>query len=388
MASALAARIEAATPAGRDREIDGLRAIAIAGVVLGHWLVTGFTDAGGTLSTASPLREMPWLAPLSWVLQTLAPFFLVGGYTAALGLDRAGTYRAWLGRRLARLARPVPVLLGFWALLTPALWLAGLGPSDLETVVRLVVSPLWFLCAFALLTALTPLFRRLPPWGAAIPLCAVAAVDLWRLALDGPAWIGLLNVLTGWSVPFALGAAWARHGAPSRRTALGMLAGGTAATAALVAFAGYPAGMVGVPGEALSNLNPPTLAAVAFGVAQTGLALLLKDRVAALLRTPLAWAAVVLVNLSAMTVFLWHQSALLLVTTATLGIGPLPGLHTAPDTPAWIPARLCWLPVFALTLWALWALFARFESARPGRSGARRDADATGPAETGNPRLP
>ncbi|MEO3785903.1 acyltransferase [Actinocorallia sp. B10E7] len=367
MVSALAARIEAATPAGRDREIDGLRAIAIAGVVLGHWLVTGFTAADGALTVTSPLREMPWLAPVSWALQTLAPFFLVGGYTAALGLERAGTYRAWLGRRLARLARPVPVLLGFWALLAPALWLAGLTPSSVEAIVRLVLSPLWFLCVFAVLTALTPLFRRLPPWGAVIPLCAVAAVDVCRFALDGPAWLGLLNVLTGWSVPFALGAAWARHGASSRRTATWMLGAGAAATAALVAFAGYPASMVGVPGAGLSNLNPPTLAAVAFGVAQTGLALLLKDRVAVLLRAPLAWAPVVLVNLSAMTVFLWHQSALLLTTAAFLGAGPLPGLHTAPDDPAWIPARLCWLPVFALALAALWALFARFESARPER---------------------
>ena len=35
-----AARIEAATPAGRDRSVDALRALAIAGVILGHWLVT------------------------------------------------------------------------------------------------------------------------------------------------------------------------------------------------------------------------------------------------------------------------------------------------------------------------------------------------------------
>ena len=29
---------------------------------------------------AAPLASMPWLAPLSWIFQTLAVFFLVGGY--------------------------------------------------------------------------------------------------------------------------------------------------------------------------------------------------------------------------------------------------------------------------------------------------------------------
>src|SRR5437868_1977382 len=36
--------------------------------------------------------------------------------------------------------------------------------------------------------------------------------------------------------------------------------------------------MVGVNGARISNLNPPTLAAVTFGIAQCGLALLLRDR--------------------------------------------------------------------------------------------------------------
>lgn len=61
---------------------------------------------------------------------------------------------------------------------------------------------------------------------------------------------------------------------------------GTAATAALVALAHYPASMVGVPGAAISNFNPPTLAAVTFGLAQCGLALLLRDRLRRTMRRP------------------------------------------------------------------------------------------------------
>ena len=54
-----AARIEAATPAGRDRSVDALRALAIAGVILGHWLVTALvltrSPCGARLHDASPL---------------------------------------------------------------------------------------------------------------------------------------------------------------------------------------------------------------------------------------------------------------------------------------------------------------------------------------------
>ena len=111
-----------------------------------------------------------------------------------------------------------------------------------------------------------------------------------------------------------------------------MLAGGAAATAALVVWAGYPASMVGVNGQAISNLNPPTLAAVTFGIAQVGLALLLREPLARWMRRPLAWAAIATVNLSAMTLYLWHQTAFLAVTMAGLAIGRLPGLLTAPSS--------------------------------------------------------
>ena len=79
--------------------MDALRALAIAGVILGHWLVTALVQTGpGSVSAvhdASPLSTLPVLTPLSWVFQTLAIFFLVGGYSAAQELPRAAT-GAWL----------------------------------------------------------------------------------------------------------------------------------------------------------------------------------------------------------------------------------------------------------------------------------------------------
>ncbi len=87
--------------------------------------------------------------------------------------------------------------------------------------------------------------------------------------------------------------------------------------------------MVGVNGAHISNLNPPTLAAVTFGIAQCGLALLLRDRLARWMRCPLAWAAVALVNLSAMTLFLWHQTAFITVSTLGLLAGRCGPAHRA-----------------------------------------------------------
>jgi len=119
--------------------------------------------------------------------------------------------------------------------------------------------------------------------------------------------------------------------------------------------------MVGVNGAHISNLNPPTLAAVTFGIAQCGLALLLRDRLARLMRRPLAWAAVALVNLSAMTLFLWHQSAFVTVSALGLLAGRVPGLLTAPASGVWVAERLIWLPVFATVLAGLWLAFRRVE---------------------------
>jgi hypothetical protein len=376
----LARRIDAATPPQRDRAVDALRALAIAGVIGGHWLVTalvlgtgngpgnGQGHGGTVLSDQSPLASMPWLAPLSWIFQTLAVFFLVGGYSAARGYR--GGYGPWLRKRMIRLARPIVALVAVWIPVTVGLVLAGVSATTVHTLLFLVISPLWFLGVYAGLTALTPaamwLVRRFGVWAAAFPAGVVAVADLVRFGLHGPSWVGWVNLPAGWLVPYLIGIAWALGSLRGRRLpamtlpAL-MLAGGAAATAALIAWAGYPASMVGVNGSHISNLNPPTLAAVTFGIAQCGLALLLRDRLARAMRRPLAWAAVAMVNLSAMTLFLWHQTAFVTVSSLGLLVGRVPGLLTAPTGGLWVAERLAWLPVFAIMLSGLWLAFRRVE---------------------------
>jgi hypothetical protein len=313
---------------------------------------------------------MPWLAPVSWAFQTLAVFFLVGGHGATRGyvaaLARGATYGQWLTARMSRLFKPVAAVLILWTVAASLLLLSGTDIATVHTLCKLALSPLWFLLVFAALTAATPLLLRLHPlW----PLAVVVHVDLLRFGLGAPAWLGWLNVAAAWLVPFTLGAAWTRGELERRRAGWILLTGGAAVTAALVAWAGCPASMVGVPGAAVSNLNPPTLAAVTFGLAQCGLALLLREPLRRAMRRPVAWASVTLLNLSAMTLFLWHQTALMATTATGLTAGRLPGLHTRPDDLTWVAARLAWLPVFALVLGVCWAAFHAWE--QPPHSGSR-----------------
>jgi peptidoglycan/LPS O-acetylase OafA/YrhL len=368
----LVARIDAGTPAGRDRALDGLRALAMLGVVVGHWLVMPLTpDAGGALRVSSPLIALPAFAPVSWVLQMLGLFFLVGGYAAALGWQRRDgrSYRAWLCRRLLRLGRPVAGLAAVLGVALPLLYLAGVPAGTLRTTVVLTVQPLWFLGVYAVVTALTPaivaLVRRLGAAAAVPPLLLVAAVDLlrygpWQHAMPG--WLGLVNVLPGWAFGYVLGVAWA-YRRLGRRGALLLATGGAALCLLLVTRFGYPVSMVGVPGAARTNSHPPSLLVLALAATQCGLAILLRDRITALLRRPAWWAGAVLVNLGVLTILCWHQVAQVLLSGVALAVAPhgVPGLHGTPDGPGWILLRLAWLPVYLAVLACCVALADGFE---------------------------
>ncbi|WP_433832851.1 acyltransferase family protein [Actinoplanes sp. CA-015351] len=346
--------VAAATPPDRERAVDGLRAIAMIGVVAGHWLVTGLTTGpSGSLHQASPLTAMPGLTPLTWIFQTLGLFFFVAGYAAARGLSRirqrGGSTRSWLAGRACRLLPPVAVFLSVWLLILTAL--RHTDPRTLHTVGKIALSPLWFVLVLVVLLPLTPLVLRavdrFGPAAALVPLTALVTVDFLRYAPSPgmPGWPAYLNGVSAWLVPYTLGVtvACGRLAGPrwGRRLLLAGVTGGT-----LLIAAGYPASLVGVPGDGRSNLNPPSLLTAALSAVQIGVALLLWARLNQWLRHPGWWAVVAGLNLTAMTIFLWHQSALLGVTVLAGPAGP-------PDSAGWILHRLLWLPVVAVALSAV-----------------------------------
>lgn len=377
---AAAARIERRTPAHRDRAIDGLRALALLAVPTGHWLLGGFTlDSEGGLHNASPLSAFGALAPASWVLQMLGIFFLVGGYASALSFRRRpGSTGAWLKGRIARLGRPVLGVTAVWALAAPVLFAVGVPEATLRTGATLVVQPLWFVGVYVVVTALTPYCvraaHRLGGWAAAPLLVSVAVVDALRygpLADSLPDWLSLLNILPGWLFAYQLGVAWG-EGRIGRRGAWALLVGGVALFATLLTVFHYPASMVGVPGEARTNSHPPSLLVLALAAAQSGAAMLLRERLARLLARPALWAPVVVVNLCAMTILCWHQSAMLTAAVPGSFVGELAGLTTAPDSPGWIAARVAWMPLFALLLVGIARYARRFEEPWTRASAVRR----------------
>ncbi|MFE5582208.1 acyltransferase [Kitasatospora sp. NPDC056531] len=396
-----AENVDARTPETRDRALDGLRALALLAVPIGHWMLGGLTlSPDGALHNASPLSSLGSFAPVSWVLQMLGVFFLVGGHSSVRSLERARekglTYGSWLRSRTVRLLRPVLGVTAVWAVLIPLLPRLGVPADTLRTGATLVVQPLWYIGVYLGLTALTPLCaafaRRLGGWSAGLLAAAVAVVDLLRYgpwAEAVPFWVGLLNILPGWLFGYQLGVLWAR-GRLGRPAARVLLLGGGALFAVLLLVFHYPASMVGVPGVERTNSHPPSLLVLALAAVQCGAAVLLRDRLGRLLtRRPLFWLPVVVVNLSAMTIFCWHQSAMLAVAVpGAAGLGAVPGLTTTPDSLGWVVARLALLPLFGTVLVAIgwftrrfdgpWTAFSRVGKAAAGAAAALFAAYALG----------
>ncbi|MET9951660.1 acyltransferase [Streptomyces sp. NPDC006339] len=377
-------RIEEHTPTHRDRAIDGLRALALLAVPTGHWLLGGFTlSSDGAIHNASPLSAFGGLAPVSWILQMLGIFFLVGGYASVLSFRRhEGSTGAWLRGRLVRLGRPVLGVTAVWAALLPLLHHGfGVPEATLRTASTLVIQPLWFVGVYTVVTALTPYCvraaRRLGVWAAAPLLGSVAVVDLLRYgpyADAVPSWLGVLTIVPGWLFAYQLGVSWG-EARVTRGHAWALLLGGAALFAALLLHFGYPASMVGVPGEARTNSHPPSLLVLALAATQSGAAVLLRDRLGRLLRRrPTLWAPTVIVNLSAMTILCWHQTAMLAAAIPASYAGEVPGLVGAPDSVGWILARLAWMPLFAGLLLLIGRYARGFESPWTGAGTARRAA--------------
>lgn len=365
------------TPPERERVVDFLRALAIVAVVLGHWLVSVVEyDSDGRLTGRSALPDLPWAYPLTWLVQVLPLFFLVGGYANAASLakrwERGGDTVGWLVERGQRLLRPTTALLVVLAAGAGIASLAGAPPQMVRTAVWSASIPLWFLAVYLVVVLLTPVTYRLHRrFGWAVPAVAVGLVALGDLARFGYAPKVLMwgNLLLGWLVIHQVGFAWRDGRLPARRgVAVGLLVGGLGAAVLATTVGPYPVSMVNVPGERVHNMSPPTLALLALAAAQIGLVLVLRGPLDRWLRrSRRAWQAVVATNAVIMTVFLWHVTATVVVAGL---LGVLRLLATPPvGSAAWWLWRIPWLLCLGVALAALVAVFGRVE--RRGRRAPR-----------------
>lgn len=146
----------------------------------------------------------------------------------------------------------------------------------------------------------------------------------------------------------------------SRRCVV-LLGAGLAATAGLVLWR-YDAAMVGVEDGRTGNMHPPTLAITTLGLAQIGGAMLLRERLRPWLERDRVWRSVVLVNLSVITVYLWHQGALVVAARLALSLG-YP--HPTAGTAGWWVAHIAWLLLPGTVLAVIVALVGQAERVAP-----------------------
>ncbi len=367
MSATLDARsLAEATPDTRDRYIDLLRLASIAVVVLGHWMMAVLvTDPDGTVRAGNSLQTLTWLQPLTWVLQVVPVFFFCGGAAHAHVLRRGPRYGDFVVSRARRLLPPMLAFLAAWSIAAVAVELGDLDGGAMAVALRVVTQPLWFLGVYLGVVLAAPAMHRLHQrhgWTVLAALAAAtAAIDALRFATGSVA-VGALNVAVVWLGVHQLGFAYA-DGSLDRAAGRRLALGGGAVMAALLVAGPYPLSMVGMPGEAVSNMNPPTAALAAQATWLIGLTVLARPSLTRWLQRRRVWVAVVTGNGVVMTVFLWHLTALFAVELAGRGLGfEGPAVGTA----GWWAALPVRITITAVITAVLVVGARRFELPRPG----------------------
>ncbi|MER5600722.1 acyltransferase [Streptomyces sp. NPDC002265] len=361
---------------GRDRYVDFLRAWAILLVVGGHWLITALVrEPGGEIRAPELLATVPWTQWLTLVFQIMPLFFLAGGYAASGSWGRAraagGTVGGWVRQRVLRLLLPAAV---YSAMVLCALGVCeavGVDRGTLALVGWAMAMQFWFLPVYLLLSALTPaLHAAHRRWGLLVPVglgASAVVADVLAAGLHVPV-VGLLDYLLVWGVAYQLGFCWRDEGTGGARSAVrdGLSNGrravpavmavcGTLAFVALVRFGPFPVSLILVTGQTPNNTDPPSVAMLAWAVAQVGWCLLAAPAVRRLLERERVWRAVRPLGAVGMTLYLWHMLPVLVAAAAfyLTGIAPQPAIGSV----AWWGWRVPWLLVLGVVLvGVVWAL--------------------------------
>ncbi|CAM4401072.1 glucans biosynthesis protein [Mycobacterium basiliense] len=354
----------------RDLAVDFYRVSGVVLIVLGHWLAGSVTYDNGRFGRQNPLVDQPWTQWLTWPFQAVPVFFLVAGYAGAVSwTHHRGTgevsRQAWIRRRLARVLGPTAVYVALISLVVAVLLSRGVPGSVLDYAGWAVAMHLWFLAVYLVVVSLTPIaFAAHQSWGLMVPAVlavAVVAVDATTLGGDIP-YLGWLNYLLCWGMFYQLGIAW-HGGLLTGRRAVLLAVTSAAALALLIWIGPYPASMIGVPGQEVQNTTPPSVAMLAFGSVQAGIAVTVGPALNRLLRSDLARRLLSAANNNVMALYLWHMVPVVIVAIVAYPAGWLP--QPEQGTMAWWLARLEWEVVLSLVtavemvlLWWLRSIFA------------------------------
>src|SRR5215469_11337435 len=366
-----AAELADRTPPSRNRYVDFLRAMSMLVVTVGHWLAAApYFDAANTLTTPHILTVIPWTAWLTWILQVMPIFFMVGGYANGISWRAARrdrkSYAAWLEGRLRRLVWPTLPLLLAWVAIVAIEYALDVRPKLISYGSQVAFIPIWFLAVYIGIVLLVPAmnaawtrFGMNSFWALA---AAAVVIDVMYFAV-GLRWLGFANYLFVWGAIFVLGHAWLDDRFSKRRTRLVGAGLGFATLLLLIHIAPYPVAMIGVPGDPVSNTTPPKVTLIALAIMQGGLLLAAQAPARRWLTGRVVWTATVAVNGNIMTIFIWHLTATVLVVFGAYLAGGF-GLRLQPGSSAWWLSRFLWLAANAIALIPLVVVFGRFERPR------------------------
>jgi surface polysaccharide O-acyltransferase-like enzyme len=366
-----AAELADRTPPSRNRYVDFLRALSMLVVAVGHWLAAApYFDATSTLTASHTLTVAPWTAWLTWIMQVMPIFFMVGGYANGISWRAARRdgrpYAAWLEGRLRRLIWPILPLVAAWVAIVAVEYARGVRPELIRYGSQVAFIPIWFLAVYIVIVLFVPVldaaWARVGMKAFWALTAAAVAVDVMYFA-GGVHWLGFANYLFVWGAIFLLGYAWLDGRLSERRLLLVFAALAFCVLLLLVQIGPYPVSMIGIPGDPISNTTPPKAILIALAAMQGGLLLAVEAPARRWLAGRAAWTATVAINANIMTIFIWHLTATTLVVLAANLAGGV-GLRLQPGSAEWWWTRLPWVIANAIALAPLVVAFGRFERPR------------------------
>jgi len=353
------------TPAGlssRDSAVDLVKAFCLLVVVGLHALMAGVTVGADGLAVTNALAGHPIFAWVTWGVQVMPLFFLLGGFSSITQWRRMRASGAsdsdYVRLRVNRLARPavLPIALVGAALATLAA--TGVSGEVLREVGFKIGQPLWFLAVYLGCCAFVPMMARLHERAPRLTLggllAAALIIDTVSVTFELPG-INAINFLFVWLFIQQLGF-WAADGFFHRLPRLVLLVLGAASYGALVVLTQ----VVGYSNDMYENLNPPTTCILVLGIGQIFLVSFARpwlSRAAG----PRVMRAANAINRNSMTIYLWHVPVVVIIA--------LTMLSTHMDMPeplsrSWWETRPLFLVAVAAALTPVVLLLAYWERSR------------------------
>jgi peptidoglycan/LPS O-acetylase OafA/YrhL len=303
------------TTTRRNRYFDLLRAIALLRVVVYHtagawWLHLAFPAIGVMFGLAGSLMARSLNARSavrvvgSRLRRMLPPVWLYGAVSVLLGWELVGT-------------GPVR-----WEHV--AFWLLPLKDPDQFQAGSLFVDTLWYVRTYLWLVLLSPvllwLFRRRPVLMLVAPLALTGLYGLLNRAWSGG---GLVANLLGYGTCWMLG--FAEHEGLLERLPTAWALG----TGAVAGLAGL--GLQAMHPDEVGHSDQAMLGYALWSAAIVLLVLWWRPDMTWLRRSPLAERLLDAVNARAVTIYLWHDPAIVAATALAALVGwPLYGLERLP----------------------------------------------------------